>query len=107
MLAEIRRCYMEMDKFWTQEISREIEALKMCRVDPTDLERWKNFHTSLKHAIESWKVQCSRLLVCCALTTDQNILFRMSYRVVALKSYVTTMYVRLRFVHSRFHFVIP
>ena len=57
VLAEIRRCYMEMDNFWTLEISRAIEALKMRRVDPTDLERWENFHANLKHAIESWKVQ--------------------------------------------------
>jgi excinuclease UvrABC helicase subunit UvrB len=57
VLAEIRRCYMEMDKFWTEEISRAIEALKMRRVGPTDLERWENFHANLKHAIESWKVQ--------------------------------------------------
>ena len=50
---------MEMDKFWTDEISRAIEALKMRLVDPTDLERWENFHANLKHAIESWKVQYS------------------------------------------------
>ena len=56
VLIEIRRCYMEMDRFWTEEISRAIEALKMRRVDPTDLERWKNFHANLKHAIDHWKV---------------------------------------------------
>ncbi|KAF8461764.1 hypothetical protein DFH94DRAFT_71123 [Russula ochroleuca] len=55
VLTEIRRCYMEMDKFWTEEISRAIEALKMRRVDPTDFERWKNFHANLKQTTESWK----------------------------------------------------
>jgi hypothetical protein len=101
VLAEIRRCYMELDKFWTEEISRAIEALKMRRVDPADFERWKNFRSNLKHTIESWKVQYCFLFLCCALPTDQNALFRMSRRVV-LKLYVATMH--LRFAHSRFHF---
>ena len=56
VIAEIRRCYTELDNFWTEEISRVIEALNMRRVDPTDLERWKNFHVNLKQTIESWKV---------------------------------------------------
>ncbi|KAF8486068.1 hypothetical protein DFH94DRAFT_166762 [Russula ochroleuca] len=55
VLTEIRQCYMELDKFWTEEISRAIEALKMRRVDPTDFERWKSFHVNLKQTIESWK----------------------------------------------------
>jgi hypothetical protein len=58
VLTEIRQCYMELDKFWTEEISRAIEALKMRRVDPADLERWRNFHANLKQITESWKVQC-------------------------------------------------
>ncbi|KAF8486434.1 hypothetical protein DFH94DRAFT_184029 [Russula ochroleuca] len=55
LLTEIRQCYMELDKFWIEEISRASEALKMRRVDPTDLERWKNFHANLRKTIESWK----------------------------------------------------
>ena len=58
MLTEIRQCYMELDKFWTEEISRAVEALKMRRVDPMDLERWKNFHASLKKSVGFWKVLC-------------------------------------------------
>ena len=58
MLTEIRRCYMELDKFWAEEISRAIEAFKMRRVDPTDLERWKTFHANLRISIGSWKVLC-------------------------------------------------
>ena len=57
VLTEVRQCYMELDKFWTEEISRAIEALKMRRVDPTDFERWKSFHANLKQTIESWKVR--------------------------------------------------
>ena len=49
---------MELDKFWTEEISRAVEALKMRRVDPTDLERWKSFHANLRINIGSWKVLC-------------------------------------------------
>ena len=48
---------MELDKFWTEEISRTIKALKMRRVDRTDFERWKNLHANLKQTIESWKVR--------------------------------------------------
>jgi hypothetical protein len=47
---------MELDKFWTEEISRVIESLEMRRIDPTDFERWKNFYTNLKQTIEYWKV---------------------------------------------------
>jgi hypothetical protein len=57
LLTEIRQCYVELNKFWTEEISRASEALRMGRVDPTDLERWKNFHANLKQTIESWKVR--------------------------------------------------
>ena len=56
VLTEIRRCYTELDKFWTDEISRAIEAVKMRRVDPTDFERWNNFHPNLNQTIEFWKV---------------------------------------------------
>jgi hypothetical protein len=56
MLTEIRRCYMELDKFWTEEIFHAIEALKMHRVDATDFERWKTFHSNLNQTIETWKV---------------------------------------------------
>ena len=47
---------MELDKFWTEEILHAIEALKMQRVDATDFERWKKFHSNLNQTIESWKV---------------------------------------------------
>ena len=56
VLTEIRQCYIESDKFWTEEISRSIEALRMRRVDPTDFERWENFHANLKQTIESRNV---------------------------------------------------
>ncbi|KAF8486446.1 hypothetical protein DFH94DRAFT_184318 [Russula ochroleuca] len=55
LLTEIRRCYVELDKFWTEEIYRASEALKMRRVDPTDFERWRNFQANLKQTIDSWK----------------------------------------------------
>jgi len=56
VLAEIRRYYEELDKFWTNEIRRAVKALKMRRVDLRDIERWKQFHPSIKHAIEYSKV---------------------------------------------------
>ena len=104
MLTEIRRCYIELDKFWTGEISRAVEALKMRRVDPTDLERWKNFQENLKKTIESWKVQYGFLFLSHALLTDQNALFRLRFQVILLKPHVTTIYTCSRFAHFRFHF---
>jgi hypothetical protein len=62
---------MELDKFWTEEISRAIEALKMRRVDPMDSERWNNFHANLKRTIESWKAPV-RLLIPVLRITDRS-----------------------------------
>ena len=36
----------------------------MRRVDPSDVERWKNFHASLKETIASWKVLPPVLSLC-------------------------------------------
>jgi len=55
LLTEIRQCYVGLNKFWTEEISRASEALRKRRVDPMDFERWKNFQTNLTKTIESWK----------------------------------------------------
>ena len=57
MMAEIRRFYEELNKFWREEISHVVDALKKRRVDPKDFERWKGFRSSLKHTIEVWKVR--------------------------------------------------
>jgi hypothetical protein len=105
VLTDIRRCYMELDRFWTEEIYRAIEALKMRRVDPTDLERWKNFHANPEISIDSWKVKC-RCYSCAALLTNQNSLFRISYQVVILKPYVAIQHVHLRLVHFCFYLCI-
>ena len=56
MLSEISRCYKELDKFWTEEISRAVTALQARRVDPGDVERWRDFKTSLQQTIQSWEV---------------------------------------------------
>ena len=55
-MAQIRRFYEELNKFWKDEICHIAEALKKGRTDPEDLERWKNFHSSLKQTIMCWKV---------------------------------------------------
>ena len=75
MVIEIRQCYKELDKFWTEEISCAITALKMRRVDPTDFERWKSFRASFKQTIDFWKVvqvQYGFVFLCRAFPTDQN-----------------------------------
>ena len=56
MLAQIRRCYEELDKFWTDEIRRAVKVLEMRRVDLKDFERWKKIDASLKQAVEYSKV---------------------------------------------------
>jgi len=60
VLAEIRQCYEELDKFWTDEIRRAVIALEMHRVDLRDFERWKHFHASIKQAIKYSKTQPPR-----------------------------------------------
>ena len=56
MLGEISRCYEELHKFWKEEICRADAALRTRRVDPDDVERWRNFKASLQQTTESWKV---------------------------------------------------
>ena len=56
VLTEIRRCFIELNRFWTKEICSAVKALEMRRVDPKDIERWRSFHASLKQTIESWEV---------------------------------------------------
>jgi hypothetical protein len=89
---------MELDKFWTEEISRAIKALKMRRIDPTDLERWKNFHANLQTSIGSWKVLSGLLFLCRAFLTGQTAFSSLSYQAVLLDPYVAIlMQARLRF----------
>ena len=56
MLGEISRCYKELERFWTEEICRAATALRTRRVDPGDVERWRDYKTKLQQTIESWKV---------------------------------------------------
>ena len=63
VLAEIRRFYEELNKFWTEEIRHVVEVIKQGRTDPRDLERWKNFNSSLNRTIEFWRVCCFSLCI--------------------------------------------
>jgi len=63
VLREIRRCYEDLDKFWTGEIRRAVKALETRYVDPRDVERWRGFKASLEQTIESWKVWCHVFLL--------------------------------------------
>ena len=94
VLAEIKRCYMELYDFWTEEISRAMEAVEKRCIDRMDSERWRNFHANLTQTIEPWKVWYVFLLPCYAEPTN---LLRVSYPVVMPKMYSATMDVRLRF----------
>jgi hypothetical protein len=69
VLTEIKQCYTELYKFWTEEISRAMEAFEKRRIDRTDFERWRNFHANLKQTIEFW--QYDFLLPCCAVPTNR------------------------------------
>ena len=69
-MAEIRRLYEELNKFWKEEICHVVEALMKRRVDLRDFERWNNFRSSLNQTIESWKV-CLLPLLLCKFPTDQ------------------------------------
>ena len=51
-MAETRRLYEELNKFWREEICYVVEALKKFRVDQRDFERWNGFRSSLEQTIE-------------------------------------------------------
>ncbi|KAI0261183.1 hypothetical protein BC834DRAFT_897608, partial [Gloeopeniophorella convolvens] len=58
VLVAIRRCFVEMDRFWVDEVRRVSKALQDCRrVDEEGLGRWKAFRASLEQTIASWTVQ--------------------------------------------------
>ena len=57
VLTEIKQCYTELYNFWTEEISRAMDAFEKRCVDRMDFERWRNFYANLEQTIESWKVQ--------------------------------------------------
>lgn len=59
VLIQIRQCYTEMDKFWVDEVQRVTKSLKNRRVDPEDIDRWRDFRESLEHSIAHWEVWIS------------------------------------------------
>lgn len=63
-LGEIRRCYIDLYKFWTEEICRAVKALETRRVDPDDVKRWRGFKASLEQTIELWKVWIHAFSLC-------------------------------------------
>ena len=98
MLAEIRRFYEELNKFWIEEIRQVVDALEMGRIDPRDLERWNNFHSSLQQTIEFWKVLFPPSTM--HYSTDQKVpVLRIKHRTAMLEPY-TLAATTLQFVHS-------
>ena len=59
ILNEIRQCYIEMDKFWVDEVRRVTKAFKDRRIDPKDIDRWKAFQGDLEQTIAHWEVWVS------------------------------------------------
>ncbi|KAI0039563.1 hypothetical protein FA95DRAFT_1577526, partial [Auriscalpium vulgare] len=51
LLREIRACYRELDKFWIQEVGRVTKALKNCKVDKEDADRWEELQWQLKRSV--------------------------------------------------------
>ncbi|KAI0268943.1 hypothetical protein BGY98DRAFT_324283 [Russula aff. rugulosa BPL654] len=73
VLGEISRCYKELDKFWKEEICSADTAFRTRRVDPGDVERWRNFKASLEQTVESRKVWFLSI----ALDEEQTSSFRL------------------------------
>jgi hypothetical protein len=69
MMAEIRRLYEELNKFWREEICCVAEALRKRCVDLRYFQRWNGFRSSLKQTVEFWKV--CYCLYYYSLPTDQ------------------------------------
>ena len=104
MLAEIREFYEELNIFWKEEAFRAAEVFKERRTDLRDFECWNSFYSSLKLAIEFWKVCYFTSTV--HFSSNQNDPFRISHRVVMLKTNVAIMHSLLQSVQSPFHFCI-
>jgi hypothetical protein len=101
-MAEIRRLYEELNKFWREEISHVVEALEKRRVDPSDFKRWNSFRSSIKQTIELWKVRFLPLLLCAP--NRSNTLSRTSHQAVILKPYPAITHPLLQSVCPAFHF---
>jgi hypothetical protein len=56
ILNEIQRCYIEMDKFWVDEVRRASRALNSRHLDPEDIDRWRRFREGLDQNITDWEV---------------------------------------------------
>jgi hypothetical protein len=102
VMAEIRRFYEELNKFWRDEICHVVEALKRRRVDPKDFERWNSFRSSLKQTIEFWKVCFLPLLLC--IHNRSNTVSRTGRQALTLKHYPAITHALLQSVYSAFHF---
>jgi hypothetical protein len=102
VMAEIRRFYGELNKFWREEICHVVEALKKRRVDPRDFERWNSSCSSLKQTIEFWKVCLLPLLLC--IPNRSSSMSRTGHQAVILKPYPATTHPLLQSVYSVFHF---
>jgi hypothetical protein len=100
VMAEIRRFYEELNKFWREEICCVVEALKKRRVDPRDFERWNGFRSSLKQTIESWKVCLLPLLL--YIPNRSNNMSRIGHQTVVLKPYPAITHPLLQSVYSPF-----
>ena len=61
---EIRGCYIEMDKFWVNEVQRATKALKNRNIDPEDIERWRDFRGSLEHITADWEARIPPVIDC-------------------------------------------
>ena len=101
-MAEIRRFYEELNKFWREEICCVVEALKKRRVDLKDLERWNSFRSSLKPTIELWKVCLLPRLLC--ILNRSNTMSRTGHQAVILKPYPAITHPLVQSVYSAFHF---
>jgi hypothetical protein len=101
-MAEIRRLYEELNKFWREEICYVVEALKKRRVDPRDFERWNSFRSSLKQNIEFWKVCFLPLLLC--IPNRSNAVSRTGHQAVILKCYPAMTHPLLQSVYSALYF---
>ena len=101
MMAEIRRFYEELNKFWREEICHVVEALKKRRIDPRDFERWNSFRSSLNQTIELWKVCFLPLPLC--IPNRSNTISRTDHQAMIFKPFPAITYPLLQSVYSAFH----
>ncbi|KAI0038183.1 hypothetical protein FA95DRAFT_1284236 [Auriscalpium vulgare] len=52
LIGAIKACYVELDKFWADELRHVTRALKEHRIEPGEVDRWRKFESTLEGILD-------------------------------------------------------